>query len=43
MMTNYEIEQSRGKRKIQDVAAELGLDPQVLLPHGHHIAKVPHR
>ena len=41
MMTNYEIEQSRGKRKIQDVAAELGLDPQVLLPHGHHIAKVP--
>jgi formate--tetrahydrofolate ligase len=41
MPTNYEIECSRPKRPIQDVAAELGLDPAVLLPHGHHIAKIP--
>ncbi|HEX2973808.1 MAG TPA: formate--tetrahydrofolate ligase, partial [Tepidisphaeraceae bacterium] len=41
MLTNHEIECSCEKRKIQDVAAELGLDPEVLLPHGHHIAKVP--
>jgi formate--tetrahydrofolate ligase len=27
--------------RIQDVAARLGLDPDVLLPHGHYIAKVP--
>ncbi|MGE5610584.1 MAG: formate--tetrahydrofolate ligase [Bacillota bacterium] len=41
MLTNHEIECSCTKRKVQDVAAELGLDPDVLLPHGHHIAKVP--
>lgn len=28
-------------RKIRDVAAELGLDPDVILPHGHYIAKIP--
>jgi len=41
MSTNFEIESAREKRPIQDIAAELGLDPAVILPHGHHIAKVP--
>jgi len=41
MLTSYEIENSRQKKRIQDVAAELGLDPAVLLPHGHYIAKIP--
>lgn len=27
--------------KIYDVAAELGLDPDSILPHGHYIAKIP--
>ena len=41
MPTNLEIEQSRPKRPIPEIAEELGLDPKVLLPHGHHIAMVP--
>ena len=28
-------------RKIQEVAVELGIDPDVILPHGHYIAKIP--
>jgi formate--tetrahydrofolate ligase len=28
-------------RRIYEVAAELGLDPDVILPHGHFIAKIP--
>jgi formate--tetrahydrofolate ligase len=28
-------------RKIYDVAAELGLDKDSILPHGHYIAKIP--
>lgn len=28
-------------RRISEVAAELGLDPEIILPHGHHIAKIP--
>ncbi|MBN1183838.1 MAG: formate--tetrahydrofolate ligase [Bacteroidales bacterium] len=28
-------------KKIYDVAAELGLEPESILPHGHYIAKVP--
>ncbi len=28
-------------RRIHDVAAELGLDPDIVLPHGHYIAKIP--
>ncbi len=28
-------------RKIADVAADLGLDSEAILPHGHYIAKVP--
>ena len=41
MPTNIEIESSRPKRPIQEIASELGLDPSVILPHGHHIAKIP--
>ncbi len=28
-------------RRIAEVAAELGLDPEIILPHGHYIAKIP--
>jgi formate--tetrahydrofolate ligase len=35
------VESPHEKRPIQDVAQELGLDPAVILPHGHYIAKVP--
>ena len=28
-------------RKIYDVAKELGLNTETILPHGHYIAKVP--
>lgn len=28
-------------RRIQEVAQELGLDPDTILPHGHYIAKIP--
>jgi formate--tetrahydrofolate ligase len=41
MTRNHEIETARAKRPIQDIARELGLDPAVVLPHGHHIAKIP--
>ena len=41
MLNNHEIEHRTPKRKIQSVAAELGLDPEVILPFGHWIAKVP--
>lgn len=35
------IENSIRPRRIQEVAAELGLDPERILPHGHYIAKIP--
>ena len=41
MPTNFEIESSREKQPIQAIAAGLGLEAGVILPHGHHIAKVP--
>lgn len=41
MPTNLEIEQSLTKRKITEVAQELGIDPAVILPHGHFISMVP--
>ena len=41
MPTNFEIESSCEKQPIQAVAEDLGLDASVILPHGHHIAKVP--
>jgi formate--tetrahydrofolate ligase len=28
-------------RRVSEVAAELGLDPDGILPHGHYIAKIP--
>ena len=28
-------------RRVAEVAIELGLDPDVILPHGHYIAKIP--
>jgi hypothetical protein len=28
-------------RRIGEVARELGLDPEKILPNGHYIAKVP--
>ena len=28
-------------RRVKDVAAELGLDTDGILPHGHYIAKIP--
>ena len=37
--SNHEPAISR--RPVQEIAAELGLDPSVILPHGHRIAKVP--
>ncbi len=30
-------------KKIYDIASELGLDPESILPHGHYIAKIPIR
>ncbi|MBN2213442.1 MAG: formate--tetrahydrofolate ligase [Bacteroidales bacterium] len=40
----YSVEYNEYKiKKIYDIAAELGLDPESILPHGHFIAKVPIR
>jgi formate--tetrahydrofolate ligase len=41
MPINVELEFPHEKRPVQDIAQELQLDPAVILPHGHHIAKVP--
>jgi formate--tetrahydrofolate ligase len=41
MPTNHEIEVSHGMRRIQEVARELELDTEQILPHGHYIAKIP--
>ena len=41
MPTNHEIEVAHEKRRIQDVARELALDTEQILPHGHYIAKIP--
>ena len=40
MLSNYEIEQSYKKRRIADVAHDLGLDSESILPHGKYIAKI---
>lgn len=38
----YSVEYNEYKlKKIYEVASELGLDPESILPHGHYIAKVP--
>ena len=40
----YSVEYNDYKiKKIYDIASELGLDPESILPHGHFIAKVPIR
>jgi formate--tetrahydrofolate ligase len=40
----YNAEYNEHKiKKIYDIASELGLDPESILPHGHFIAKVPIR
>jgi len=39
--TNADIERSYTLKRIQDVAGELGLSPDEILPYGHHIAKIP--
>lgn len=41
MKARSAVEPGASLRRIQDVAAEIGLAPETLLPHGHHIAKVP--
>jgi len=41
MLSNLELEAAHEKRPIHEIARELELDPAVILPHGHHIAKVP--
>jgi formate--tetrahydrofolate ligase len=41
MSTNPELEAAHEKRAVQEIARELGIDPEVILPHGHRIAKVP--
>jgi formate--tetrahydrofolate ligase len=38
--TNY-LAEKYSIKKIYDVAAELGLDAETILPHGHYIAKIP--
>ncbi|MBP1668861.1 MAG: formate--tetrahydrofolate ligase, partial [Bacteroidetes bacterium] len=37
----YYNNQTDSLRKINQVAAELGLDYESILPHGHYIAKIP--
>ncbi|HJX72363.1 MAG TPA: formate--tetrahydrofolate ligase, partial [Bacteroidales bacterium] len=40
----YSIEYNEYKiKKIYNIASELGIDPESILPHGHFIAKVPIR
>ena len=38
----YSVEYNQYKiKKIYEVASEIGLDPDSILPHGHYIAKIP--
>ena len=41
MSTNLELEIPGATRPVQEIAAELGLEPTTIFPHGHRIAKVP--
>jgi formate--tetrahydrofolate ligase len=41
MPSNSEIESGYTRKRIGDVAAELDLDPESILPYGRYIAKVP--
>lgn len=40
MLTDYEIAQAKPMRRITEVAAELGLDENALLPYGHYKGKL---
>ena len=35
------VQPNTSYRKIKEIAIELGLDPETILPHGHYIAKIP--
>jgi formate--tetrahydrofolate ligase len=41
MPINVDLANVPEKRRVQEIARDLGLDPDVILPHGHYIAKVP--
>jgi formate--tetrahydrofolate ligase len=41
MPQSLKVDANHPHRRIQEVAVELGLDPRVILPHGHYIAKIP--
>ena len=41
MPINVDLSTVPEKRRVQEIAQDLGLDPAVILPHGHYIAKVP--
>jgi formate--tetrahydrofolate ligase len=41
MMDSKSFRNGQPPRKVRDVAEELGLDTEAILPHGHYIAKVP--
>jgi formate--tetrahydrofolate ligase len=41
MLSNYEIEARCQRRKITDVAQEIGIDPERIIPFGRLIAKIP--
>jgi formate--tetrahydrofolate ligase len=41
MNPTMQAKQLKPPRKISQVAAELGLDPEIIWPHGHYIAKIP--
>ena len=41
MSNEFEERVPGAKRPVQEIAAELGLAPTTILPHGHRIAKVP--
>jgi formate--tetrahydrofolate ligase len=41
MSENQTVDNGIPPRRIQEVAKELNLDPDIILPHGHYIAKVP--
>ncbi|HEY3321805.1 MAG TPA: formate--tetrahydrofolate ligase [Planctomycetota bacterium] len=40
-MLSHEVESGTPQRRISEVAKELGLDAEAILPHGRYIAKIP--
>ena len=41
MSASSAANQNKPPRRIYEVAKELGLNPDTILPHGHYIAKIP--